>query len=69
MSYSVFFPVLSLLLMIGNYDNVGFLVYGVVDEYRRDDFPAEFVFGSATSAYQVFALIMFFVISSVCNIA
>ncbi|KAL7584400.1 hypothetical protein Lser_V15G42401 [Lactuca serriola] len=53
MSYSVHFLVLSLLLTIGKYDNVGFLVYGVVDEYRRDDFPAEFVFGSATSAYQI----------------
>nr|GFA10327.1 beta-glucosidase 11-like isoform X1 [Tanacetum cinerariifolium] len=40
-----------------NYDNnVGFInaCGGVfVDEYRRDDFPNEFVFGSGTSAYQV----------------
>ncbi|KAI3750083.1 hypothetical protein L2E82_20708 [Cichorium intybus] len=53
MSYSVRLLVFSLVLLIGNYDNVTFFVYGVVDEYRRDDFPAEFVFGSATSAYQV----------------
>ncbi|KAJ0842917.1 putative beta-glucosidase [Helianthus annuus] len=26
--------------------------YGVVDEYVRDDFPADFVFGAGTSAYQ-----------------
>ncbi|KAL4558858.1 hypothetical protein LXL04_037062 [Taraxacum kok-saghyz] len=37
------------LLVIGKGDGV----YGLVDEYRRDDFPAEFVFGSGTSAYQV----------------
>ncbi|KAL4558219.1 hypothetical protein LXL04_036417 [Taraxacum kok-saghyz] len=49
MSYFVRLLVLSLFLMIRNYDHV----YGVVDEYQRDDFPAEFVFGSATSAYQV----------------
>lgn len=42
-----------LVMMTGNYDNVGFVAYGVVDEYRRDDFPAEFVFGSGTAAYQV----------------
>nr|GFA71714.1 beta-glucosidase 11-like isoform X1 [Tanacetum cinerariifolium] len=39
-----------------NYDNdVGFInacVGVVVDEYRREDFPNEFVFGSGTSAYQ-----------------
>ena len=37
--------------------NVGFITAcggGVDDEYRRDDFPAEFIFGSGTSAYQVF---------------
>ncbi|GKE00414.1 beta-glucosidase 11, partial [Tanacetum coccineum] len=36
--------------------NVGFInACGgvVVDEYRRNDFPNEFVFGSGTSAYQV----------------
>ncbi|XP_023771873.1 beta-glucosidase 11 isoform X2 [Lactuca sativa] len=54
MSISVHLIVLSLLLVIGSYDDdVQFFVYGVVDEYRRDDFPAEFVFGSGTSAYQV----------------
>ncbi|KAL7586005.1 hypothetical protein Lser_V15G41576 [Lactuca serriola] len=41
---------LALVLVIGN---VGFLAFGVADEYGRDDFPAEFVFGSGTSAYQV----------------
>ncbi|CAH1446801.1 unnamed protein product [Lactuca virosa] len=46
--------VLSLLLVIGNYGDVRFFfVYGVVDEYRRYDFPSEFVFGAGTSAYQV----------------
>ncbi|KAI3506622.1 hypothetical protein L1887_21182 [Cichorium endivia] len=53
MSNSVRHLVLSLLLVLGSYDDVRFFVYGVVDEYRRDDFPAEFVFGSGTSAYQV----------------
>ncbi|CAH1446802.1 unnamed protein product [Lactuca virosa] len=52
---SVRLLVLSLLLLvIGNYvyDDARFFVYGVVDEYGRDDFPDEFVFGSGTSAYQ-----------------
>ncbi|CAH1447510.1 unnamed protein product [Lactuca virosa] len=53
MSSSVCLLALSLLLVIGNYDHVRFFVYGVVDEYGRDDFPAEFVFGAGTSAYQV----------------
>lgn len=44
---------LALVLVIGN---VGFLAFGVADEYGRDDFPAEFVFGSGTSAYQASAL-------------
>ncbi|KAI3507732.1 hypothetical protein L1887_22723 [Cichorium endivia] len=46
--------VLSLLLMVNSPDHVRFIfVYGVVDEYGRNDFPREFVFGSGTSAYQV----------------
>lgn len=54
MPNSVRLLILSLLLVIGSYDDIRFFVYaGVVDEYRRDDFPAEFVFGSGTSAYQV----------------
>ncbi|XP_024982320.1 beta-glucosidase 11-like isoform X2 [Cynara cardunculus var. scolymus] len=48
---SITVRLLFLLLVIGN---VGFFIAnGVVDEYQRDDFPAEFVFGSGTSAYQV----------------
>ncbi|KAI3732463.1 hypothetical protein L1987_63668 [Smallanthus sonchifolius] len=42
-----------LLTVIGNNDKARFIAYGVVDEYKRDDFPADFVFGSGTSAYQV----------------
>ncbi|KAI3749235.1 hypothetical protein L2E82_19842 [Cichorium intybus] len=53
MPNSVRLLALSLLLVIGNYDDMRFFVFCVVDEYRRDDFPAEFVFGSGTSAYQV----------------
>ncbi|KAL4558221.1 hypothetical protein LXL04_036419 [Taraxacum kok-saghyz] len=45
--------VISLLLVIGNFHDTRFFVYGVVDEYKRDDFPDDFVFGSGTSAYQV----------------
>lgn len=53
--------VLSLLLGIGNYADIRFFfVYGVVDEYRRYDFPSEFVFGAGTSAYQVFLYIALF---------
>ncbi|KAI3507733.1 hypothetical protein L1887_22724 [Cichorium endivia] len=48
MSKTVFLLVIFHLLV-----DVQFFVYGVVDEYRRDDFPDEFVFGSGTSAYQV----------------
>lgn len=29
-------------------------VYGIGINYSRDDFPADFVFGSGTSAYQVY---------------
>lgn len=36
------------MIMIGNYS-----IACVADEYRRDDFPTDFVFGSGTSAYQV----------------
>ncbi|KVH94468.1 Glycoside hydrolase, catalytic domain-containing protein [Cynara cardunculus var. scolymus] len=51
---SITVRLLFLLLVIGN---VGFFIAnGVVDEYQRDDFPAEFVFGSGTSAYQVLFL-------------
>ncbi|KAI3679042.1 hypothetical protein L6452_38349 [Arctium lappa] len=51
---TVYLQFLLLLLRVLVIGNVGlFIVNGVVDEYRRDDFPAEFVFGSGTSAYQV----------------
>nr|GEY26583.1 beta-glucosidase 11-like isoform X1 [Tanacetum cinerariifolium] len=57
MMSSYVYVIFLVILMIGNYDsNVGFINAcggGVTDEYRRDDFPAEFVFGSGTSAYQV----------------
>ncbi|KAL7582736.1 hypothetical protein Lser_V15G41573 [Lactuca serriola] len=54
MSNHVYLHVVSILLVVvGNYNYVRVFVYGVVDEYGRDDFPAEFVFGSGTSAYQV----------------
>ncbi|CAH1447508.1 unnamed protein product [Lactuca virosa] len=54
MSNYVYLHVLSILLVVvGNYNDVRVFVSGVVDEYGRDDFPAEFVFGSGTSAYQV----------------
>ncbi|XP_076890210.1 beta-glucosidase 11-like [Bidens hawaiensis] len=51
MSNSVFILLLLLLLLmvIGNNGRSS----TVVDEYRRDDFPVDFVFGSGTSAYQV----------------
>ncbi|GKB94247.1 beta-glucosidase 11-like protein isoform X3 [Tanacetum coccineum] len=50
MSNSVFILHVILLMRIISYaDNVA----SVVDEYRRDDFPTDFVFGSGTSAYQV----------------
>lgn len=48
-NYVCFLPVFLLLVT----DNVRFIAFAVVDEYRRNDFPAEFVFGSGTSAYQV----------------
>ncbi|CAH1447505.1 unnamed protein product [Lactuca virosa] len=48
--YFVRLLALALVLVTGN---VGFLIFDVVDEYGRDDFPAEFVFGSGTSVYQV----------------
>lgn len=42
------------------------LVVGVLgaDNYSRDDFPLDFVFGSGTSAYQVPTSIVFLFISS-----
>ncbi|XP_022010514.1 beta-glucosidase 11 isoform X2 [Helianthus annuus] len=41
---------LIIIIMVIGYNDIA---YGVVDEYKRDDFPADFVFGSGTSAYQV----------------
>jgi hypothetical protein len=32
--------------------------HGVLGGYTRNDFPADFVFGAATSAYQVTAMIL-----------
>ncbi|KAI3732466.1 hypothetical protein L1987_63671 [Smallanthus sonchifolius] len=53
MSNSLLLLFVFLLTVIGNNDNARFIAYGVVDEYNRDDFPPDFVFGSGTSAYQV----------------
>ncbi|KAI3819239.1 hypothetical protein L1987_13064 [Smallanthus sonchifolius] len=50
---SVLLLFVFLLTVIGNNDKARFIAYGFVDEYKRDDFPADFVFGSGTSAYQV----------------
>nr|KAJ0187052.1 hypothetical protein LSAT_V11C900456290 [Lactuca sativa] len=44
---------LALVLVIGN---VGFLAFGVADEYGRDDFPAEFVEGAALEDGRSFSI-------------
>ncbi|KAJ0842916.1 putative beta-glucosidase [Helianthus annuus] len=53
MSNSVRLLFVILLLIFITVIGYNDIAYGVVDEYKRDDFPADFVFGSGTSAYQV----------------
>ncbi|KAK1437233.1 hypothetical protein QVD17_03022 [Tagetes erecta] len=53
MSISVHLLIIIILLTVfGNDDNAPFVAYGVVDDYNRNDFPHDFVFGSGISAYQ-----------------
>lgn len=44
---------IGLLLLLILLINSSLEAVAVVDDYTRDDFPPTFVFGSATTAYQV----------------
>ena len=53
---------IGLLLLLTLLFNSSLKVVAVIDDYTRSDFPPTFVFGSASTAYQVNSTFFFFLV-------